>query len=196
MSTALALPGWGTAPARMDPLCAALREQGIDATPWAYDARGSIERIGQRLADHVARIDGEVHLVGHSLGGLAVASAVLDAGAEVTSVTTVNSPWRGTWAAWTADADDPLGRQLRWGADRLSTLRDALALHLEATAGPRWTVASAALDLAAPPTTALRVPDGSRMTRLLVPVSGHSISLEHPRFIERIVDAIACVPVG
>ena len=143
MSTALALPGWGTAPERMQPLCDALGAVGIDARPL---------------------------LVGHSLGGLASAAAVLDHGAEVASVTTINAPWRGTWVAWTADADEPLGPQLRWRAERLRLLRGSLRDHLDAPAGPRWSIVAAALDLAATPATSLRVPDGDRLGRSLVPV--------------------------
>lgn len=193
--TALLLPGWGTSPERLRPLASALAAAGMDARPWAYDPVGSIESIGRLLAEAVehaahAATDDEVHLIGHSLGGLVAASAVAQFGAPVSSVTTVNSPWRGTWAAWTAHPGDPLGRELRWRADSLHELRRALAAHLADGDGPRWTIVSAALDLAAPPSSALRTPDGARLTKALVGVSGHSVSLLHPKLIDRVVAAV------
>lgn len=191
MPIAFALPGWGTPASRMQPLCDALQATGVDARPWPYDATGSIRRIGATLADAVADADnGAVHLVGHSLGGLAAASAVLDEGAAAASVTTVNSPWRGTWVAWTADAGDPLGHELRWGSDELARLRGALATHLGSPRGPRWGVVGTLGDLAAPVTTSVRVPDGARLTTRVVPANGHSLSLTSERMIDEVVDLV------
>lgn len=192
MPHALALPGWGTSPDRMQPICAALADHGVDAQPYRYDAGGSIRALGARLAQDAAATGQPVHLVGHSLGGLVAASAVLHHGAPVASVTTVNTPWRGTWAAWTAHPRDPLGRELRWRSDALLELREALTHHLADDAGPRWTVLSAVGDLAAPPTGALRVPLGDRMDTRLVPVTGHSVSLLN----RRMVDAVAAHVAG
>ena len=198
MAVAYALPGWGTAPSRMEPMCVALRSHGVDASPWAYDATGSIDRIGGLLAEQVAAAaqDGPVHLVGHSLGGLASASAVLDHGADVATVTTINTPWRGTWVAWTADQDEALGPQLRWGADRLDELRAALRAHLRRPIGPRWSVVGAVLDLATTPATSVRVPTGGRLETSLVPVAGHSISLLHRRMIDHVVRSVTTPVAG
>lgn len=193
MATALALPGWGTSPARMVPICDALSGHGIDARPWRYDPAGSIHSLGMHLARVLASRPGPLHLVGHSLGGLVVASAVVHHGADVASVTTINSPWRGTWAAWTAHPGDPLGRDLRWGADALRELRAALARHLEEPAGPRWSVLAAAGDLAVPITGATRVPSGERLTTRIIPANGHSVSLLHERMIEAVADSVVGV---
>ena len=170
MPTALALPGWGTPPARMQPICTALGDHGLQARPWDYDADGTIHGLGARLAEAITGLATPVHLVGHSLGGLVAASAVLDHGASVTSVTTVNAPWRGTWVAWTAHPHDPLGRQLRWGSTSLDDLRTALATHLAAD-------------------------DGPRLTTRIVPVTGHSVSLAHERMVAAVVDGVVGVPV-
>ena len=193
MPTALALPGWGTSTERMLPICDALGRRGVDARPWDYRPSGSIRALGAQLASAAAAADGPVHLLGHSLGGLVAASAVLHHGAPAASVTTINSPWRGTWAAWTAHPGDPLGQELRWGADTLDQLRDALAQHLRRETGPTWSVLSAAGDLAVPITGSIRVPDGERLTTRIVPVSGHSVSLLHDRMIEAVVDHVVAV---
>ncbi len=193
MPTALALPGWGTSTDRMEPLCAALTRRGIDARPWGYEPQGSIRAIGAKVAAAAAAVDGPVHLVGHSLGGLATASAVLHHGAPVASVTTINSPWRGTWAAWTAHPGDPLGQELRWRSDALEQLRDALGRHLRDGTGPAWSVLSAAGDLAVPITGSTRVPDGDRLVTRIVPVSGHSVSLLHERMIEAVTASVVGV---
>lgn len=194
MPTALALPGWGTPATRMAPICDGLASHGIAARPWRYDPVGSIRTLGAQLARAVAEFTGPVHLVGHSLGGLVAASAVLHHDADVATVTTVNSPWRGTWAAWTAHPHDPLGQELRWGSDVLEGLRAALAAHLDEPRGPRWSVLSAAGDLAVPITGSTRVPSGDRLATRILPVSGHSVSLLHERTVAAVAERVAGVP--
>lgn len=195
MPTALALPGWGTSADRMVPICDALSEHGIAARPWRYRAQGSIRLLGLELARAVRHVDGPVHLVGHSLGGLVAAAAVLDHGADVVTVTTINSPWRGTWAAWTAHPTDPLGQELRWGSTTLAELRTRLADHLDRGDGPHWSVLSAAGDLAVPITGSTRVPRGDRLTTRIVAANGHSVSLVHDRMVAAVADSVVGVPV-
>lgn len=191
MPAALLLHGWGTSPQRLELLRGALVADGVDARHWPYEERGSVRGIAARLRADLDGLDGPLHLVGHSLGGLVAASAVLDHDAPVASVTTVNTPWRGTWAAWTADPGDPLGRELRWGSPELARLRSALAAHLAGGDGPRWSLLSALGDLAAPATTALRVDTGGeRLERRVVPVGGHSVSLRHPRMVDAVRDGV------
>lgn len=191
---ALLLAGWGTHPERLQPIADRLVAAGIEAEVWPYAASGSVTRIARGLVGATAGRLGHgarIHLIGHSLGGLVVADAALRHLDDelVASVTTINSPWRGTWVAYTGN--DGLARDIAWGASALSDLRADLTGHLERERGPRWLVLGAAFDLATPPSTSIRVPRAPRLERALVPVAGHSQSLDAPRLIDRVVAHVA-----
>lgn len=188
---ALLLAGWGTDPRRLHPLRDALRAADVNASVWPYHPVGSLPALGAQLRDRVARLpEGPVHLVGHSLGGLIAAQAAVAGAEHVSTVTTVNTPWRGTWAAYTGSGG--LAEALRYRSDDLQGLRDRVAAHhAEATEGPRWLLLSVLGDLAAPASTALRTGvRGPRMTRRVVPTTGHSLSLFSPRVIDAVVDHV------
>ena len=192
--TALLLAGWGTDPRRLHPLRDTLVDRGLDATVWPYHPVGSLPSLGRELLERVDRSsdDGPVHLVGHSLGGLIAAHAALQCDDRIATVTTVNTPWRGTWAAYTGSGG--LAEALRYRSDDLRGLRDLLAAHHTdaVAAGPRWLLLSVLGDLAAPASTALRTGvRGPRLTRRVVPTTGHSLSLFSPRVIEAVVDHVA-----
>lgn len=180
------LPGWGTAPARLEPLAGDLAALGLDTEVLTYEPTGTIDELGGRLAEAVGRPGDEpsdLHLVGHSLGGLVSAAAALGPLAgRVASVTTVNAPWRGTWLGWTGDS--PLAEALRWGREPLRRLRARLAGHLDAPSGPSWHLVGALGDLGVAVTSAT-LPVGPaarpRLERSVVPVAGHSVSLLAPR---------------
>lgn len=191
--SALLLAGWGTDPRRLHPLRDALRARDVDAAVWPYHPVGSLADLGAQLRERVASRPGPVHLIGHSLGGLVAARATLDpadADERVASVTTVNTPWRGTWAAYTGSGG--LATALRWRSGELRALREALAAHHEHEEdGPRWLLLSALGDLAAPASTALRTGvRGPRLERRVVPVNGHSLSLFSPKVIDAVVDHV------
>jgi pimeloyl-ACP methyl ester carboxylesterase len=181
--TALLLAGWGTDPRRLDPLRDALRGSGLDAIVWAYHPVGTLPALADQLLDRIARTPGPLHLVGHSLGGLVAAQATLARPEGLITVTTINTPWRGTWAAYTSSGG--LATALRYGSTDLRGLREALQRHhRDPTAGPSWLLLSVLGDLAAPASTALRAGvRGPRLTRRVVPGTGHSISLCSPRVI-------------
>lgn len=185
------LAGWGTDRTRLEPLRDHLADRlRADVAIQPYDPDDTLRTLGRRLADRLRWSSvGGVHLVGHSLGGLIAASAVLDHDADVRSVTTINSPWRGTWAGWTGDTR--LAHELRWRSDELARLRGALGRHLRRERGPRWRLIGVLGDLAAPPTTALGTPGGDRLTRRLVPSYGHSVSLLRPALHEAVSDFLA-----
>ena len=66
--------------------------------------------------------------------------------------------------------------------------------HLEEPSGPRWSVVSAAGDLAVPITGSTRVPAGERLTTRIVPANGHSVSLLHERMIDAVAGSVVGVP--
>lgn len=184
----LLLAGWGTDPRRLHPLRDALRDRDLTAEVWPYHPTGSLPALGDHLRARVARLpDGPIHLVGHSLGGLVAAQASLQDPRPITSVTTVNTPWRGTWAAYTGSGG--LATALRYRSDDLRDMRRRLAAHhADEVDGPRWLLLSVLGDLAAPASTALRTGvRGPRLTRRVVPTTGHSLSLFSTRVIDGVV---------
>lgn len=183
---ALLLPGWGTDPRRLAPMAAALRADGIDAEVWSYRPEGTLDHLAGRLGEHLARSPAPVHLVGHSLGGIVAAAAALRDPEGVTSVTTINAPWRGTWVSFTGQG--PLADALRWRSQELSALRD----RLEAAEDPRpsWLLLGVLADLATPATTALRA-GAHRVRRRVVPGAGHSLCLGSERLVEEVRSHVA-----
>lgn len=183
---ALLLPGWGTDPARLAPMAAALRADGVDAAVWGYRPRGTLDGLTRCLQHAISDAREPVHLVGHSLGGIVAASAALRDPAAVTSVTTINAPWRGTWVSFTGHG--PLADALRWRSRELTALRDRLGAVSDPR--PSWLLLGVLADLATPATTALRA--GARtVRRRVVPGAGHSLCLGSERLIEEVRGHVA-----
>lgn len=185
----LLLPGWGTPAARMQVMADALDRAGALARVWSYTPQGSFAELVDRfVAAAEATRDlhephDRLHLVGHSLGGVIVAAGALRRlRGDVTTVTTINTPWRGTWVSYTGTG--PIARDLRWGSALLEDLRRDLAADLEAPEGPQWLLVAAAGDLATPATTSLAgALGGERLRRRVVAATGHSVSLTSDRLI-------------
>jgi triacylglycerol lipase len=187
---ALLLGGYGTDRRRLHPLRDALEARGVAAHVWPYRPVGSIAALAEVLAEACDGLPAErVHLVGHSLGGVVCASAALRRAHRVESVTTINTPWRGTWASYTGTG--AIVEALRWRSAELRSLRDELAEHHAEPHGPRWLLLSALGDLAVPASSALRVgARGSRLRRRTVPANGHSVSLFSPRLIAAVAEHV------
>lgn len=189
----LLVPGWGTPPTRLEPMSEALSRAGAVARVWSYTPEGAFEELVEQFATTARAMrdlhgpDDRLHLVGHSLGGLVVAATALRAlQGDITTVTTINTPWRGTWASRTGSG--PLSRSLRRGSISLSGLRDELATDLRRPTGPRWLLLAAAGDLTAPVTTSLAGPASSeRLARRVVAATGHSLSLTSDRLIDAVL---------
>lgn len=188
---ALLLAGYGTDRRRLHPLRDELADRGVRAVVWPYQPVGSISHLGEQLADRAARLDAaRVHLVGHSLGGVVCAAAALRGGDGITSVTTINAPWRGTWVSYTGSG--AIVEALRWRSDELRELRVAMDAHHGEVHGPRWLLVSALGDLAVPASSALRVgARGARLRRRTVRANGHSVSLFSPRLVTTVADHVA-----
>lgn len=192
----LLLPGWGTPATRLEPMADALDGVGAIARVWSYTPQGAFPELVEQFATaaeatlEMHEPQDRLHLVGHSLGGVVVAATALRRMPDrVASVTTINTPWRGTWVSYTGTG--PLARALRWGSPLLSDLRDELDDDLDRDEGARWLLVSAAGDLATPATTSLAVTSTSpRLRRRVVAATGHSVSLTSDRVIEVVRDHV------
>lgn len=192
----LLVPGWGTPAARMEPMADALNGAGAVARVWSYTPQGAFPELVERLSTAAGATlemhedHDRLHLVGHSLGGVvAAATALHRLPGGVASVTTINTPWRGTWVSYTGTG--PLARALRWGSPLLADLRGELTADLRRDEGARWLLLAAAGDLATPATTSLAVASTSdRLVRRVVAATGHSVSLVSDRLIEAVRDHV------
>lgn len=198
----LLLPGWGTPSSRLEPMSQALQEAGAVSRVWGYTPQGALPELVDAFAmaaDATLRLHDDhdrLHLVGHSLGGVvAAATALRRLEGRVASVTTINTPWRGSWVSYTGTG--PLARSLRWGSPVLAGLRHELADDLARPDGARWLLVAVAGDLATPATTSLAgALTGDRLRRRVVPTTGHSVSLTSERVIEVVRDHVLDRPVG
>jgi pimeloyl-ACP methyl ester carboxylesterase len=188
---ALLLGGYGTDRRRLHPLRDALFARGVAAEVWPYRPVGSIAGLADELAARVSRLPGErIHLVGHSFGGIVCGAAALRQVDRLATVTTVNTPWRGTWASYTGSG--AIVEALRWRSEELRAMRARLAAHHTEPDGPRWLLLSAVGDLAVPATSALRPgARGERLRRRTVRANGHSVSLLAPRLVAAVVEHVA-----
>ncbi|MFI8992472.1 esterase/lipase family protein [Streptomyces sp. NPDC053542] len=120
-----------------------------------------------------------VHLVGYSLGGLAVRYAVQRLGLETNtlSAVTIGTPHHGT--PWARAAIGPAARQLRPDSAVLVTLPDLAADH-----PVRWLFLYSDCDLIAPSVSASA---GRLSDAVHVPGRGHLGVLTDPRAAEAIV---------
>jgi pimeloyl-ACP methyl ester carboxylesterase len=154
----------------------------FDYPPWA----SSVDELADRLAETVEEVltatgSGQVHLVGHSLGGVIIALALTRGrlADHVDLVVTIGSPFGGSrWAGMLPLT--PLVRALRPGS--------ALLRRLAAAPAPgrvRWLAFAATHDPIVPAHRA--VPANRQATRVMIDAAGHSGMLLHPEVIARIL---------
>jgi pimeloyl-ACP methyl ester carboxylesterase len=167
----------------------ALRADGrtvvsFDYPPWAPSVDELADRLIETVEDVLAATGaGKVDLVGHSLGGVIIALALMRnrfAG-HVDLVVTLGSPFSGSpWAGMLPLA--PLVRALRKGSPLLRRLAAA-----PAPAGVRWLAFASTVDPIVPARRA--VPANRQATRVMIDAAGHSGMLLDPEVIARIVAA-------
>jgi triacylglycerol lipase len=167
----------------------ALRADGrtvvsFDYPPWASSVDELADRLIETVEDVLAATGaGKVHLVGHSLGGVIIALALMRErlAGHVDLVVTLGSPFSGSpWAGMLPLA--PLVRALRTGSPLLRRLAAA-----PAPAGVRWLAFASTLDPIVPAHRA--VPANRQATRVMIDAAGHSGMLLDPEVIARIVAA-------
>jgi len=169
----------------------ALRADGrtvvhFDYPPWA----ASVDELADRLVDTIEDVlaatgAGKVHLVGHSLGGVIIALALMRdrLAGHVDLVVTLGSPFSGSpWADVLPLC--PLVRALRPGSPLLRRLAAAPAPE-----GVRWLAFASTLDAIVPADRA--VPANRQAARVLIDAAGHCGMLLDPEVIARIVAATA-----
>jgi pimeloyl-ACP methyl ester carboxylesterase len=165
----------------------ALRTEGrtvvaFDYRPWASSVDELADRLIETVDDVLAATGaGKVHLVGHSLGGVIIALALMRdrLAGQVDLVVTLGSPFSGSpWAGMLPLA--PLLRALRPGSPLLRRLAAA-----PAPAGVRWLSFVSTLDPIVPAHSA--VPANRQATRVTVDAAGHCGMLLDPQVIARIM---------
>jgi triacylglycerol lipase len=99
----LIIDGIFARPWRWEPLRRLLAERCGSAEIWRYDSTGRVpfEDLARQLADHIARFEQPVNLIGYSMGGLIVRTAhLIDPQIRVRRAVFMNSPHEGSILAW------------------------------------------------------------------------------------------------
>jgi pimeloyl-ACP methyl ester carboxylesterase len=158
------------------------RETGATTASFTHPPGLGIERIADRLAKLVqsfASEDLRLHLVGHSIGGLAVRWFTTELGGDrrLASTISIATPFFGAPRARLFPGT--LAREIEPGSAFLERLRAAPSAvpHLSIAGGADRTVPSGAL-----------LPVGDR---LVVVGAGHNAVLYHPDTVQAVVSRIA-----
>ncbi|OBG28524.1 hypothetical protein A5764_25025 [Mycobacterium sp. 852002-51057_SCH5723018] len=148
----LLVHGFGGAKSSWSLVAQSLTAQGLTVAAMSYAPVGnSVEQLADNLVAEVQRTlsrtgADKVHLVGHSLGGVIIAQAILDSrlAGRVDTVVTLGSPFGGSpWAGALPLVE--IVRALRRGSP---LLRRLAATPLPD--GVRWLSVTAALDIVVP----------------------------------------------
>jgi len=156
---------------------------GAFTTSFTHPPGPGIRRIAQEIARAVAAISGDVriHLIGHSIGGVAVRYFVQELGSDgrIVQTLSIGSPFGGARPARLFPA--PVGRDVAPGSHLLQRLaqgaRQRLVVPHLSIAGQEDHVVPSGAQLAAGET-------------LSVPGCGHNSLLYHPRVAAEVVARI------
>ncbi|HYY02069.1 MAG TPA: alpha/beta fold hydrolase, partial [Mycobacterium sp.] len=190
MRPVMLVHGFGGAKSSWSLVAQALSDRGVTVDAMGYAPVGSsVERLADRLVVEVEKMLSQtgaekVHLVGHSLGGVIIAQAILDSrlAGRVDTVITLGSPFGGSpWAGVLPIVE--IVRELRRGSPLLRRLASTPLPE-----GVRWLSVTAALDIIVP---GLRsVPFHSQVETITVDGVGHLGMLLNPAIIRRIAAAL------
>jgi len=188
-SPVVLVPGYGGNRTNWRPLEQALTAAGFtDLHVLAYDVTASdVPALAAGLSAtcravlRTARAS-QVHMVGHSLGGVLIRYAVTRLGMaeSVGTVTTVASPHRGTQLARLGRG--PVAAALRPGSALLDELTDQPAQ------GVRWLAFYSDLDVVVTPRSARLDQSGPDVANVLVPTHGHLSILRSAQVVQGVVE--------
>jgi pimeloyl-ACP methyl ester carboxylesterase len=165
------------------PLRRKLESRKVFVVTFTYGPRAGVREVAAEIAAILEALPGgaRIHLVGHSLGGLAVRWFVQEMphDARVVQTICVAAPFCGARGAWLFPG--PAGRDMQRGSEAL--------LRLAETAGfagiPHLSIFGTADTAVSADTT---FPVGER---LVVPDAGHNMLLFDDRVVDRVVESIA-----
>jgi triacylglycerol lipase len=186
----LLVHGFGGARSSWNLVAQALTAQSLTVDAMAYAPVGnSVEELADQLVTHTETTlsltgAAKVHLVGHSLGGVIIAQAILDPrlNGRVDTVITLGSPFGGSpWAGLLPLIE--LVRALRPGSPLLRRLASTPLPD-----GVRWLSVTAALDIIVPGVRS--VPSHAQVETVTVDGVGHLGMLLSPRVIGFIAAAL------
>ena len=187
----LLVHGFGGAKSSWSLVAQALSAQGLTVDAMSYAPVGhSVEQLAENLVVEVERTlsrtgADKVHLVGHSLGGVIIAQAILDTrlNDRVDTVITLGSPFGGSpWAGLLPFVE--MVRALRHGSPLLRRLA-----RTPLPDGVRWVSVTAGLDVVVP---GLRsVPPHAQVETITVNGVGHLGMLLSRRVIGCIAAALS-----
>jgi triacylglycerol lipase len=176
------------------PVTRALRDRGVVVVTMSYPLFGvSIEELADQLAAEVQTVLADtgaeqVHLVGHSMGGLVIAQALTDArlSGRVDTVVTIGTPFGGSPLARVLPVSETV-RALRCGSPLLRRLRG-----VRVPDGIRWVAFTAALDVVVPGDRA--VPGFLAAQIVTVDDVGHLGLLHSRKAVDPIIAALPARP--
>ena len=186
----LLVHGFGGATSSWKSVAQALAAQGLTVDAMGYAPVGnSVEKLADQLVAHVETTlyrtgAAKVHLVGHSLGGVIIAEAILDPrlNGRVDMVITLGSPFGGSpWAGLLPLIE--LVRALRTGSPVLRRLASTPLPE-----GVRWLSVTAALDIVVPGVRS--VPPHAQVQTITIDGVGHLGMLLSRRVIGFIAAAL------
>ena len=158
-------------------------QSGAFTTSFTHPPGPGIRRVASEIARAVRKISGaaRIHLIGHSIGGVAVRYFVQELGSDprVVQTLSIGSPFGGAGPARFFPA--PVGRDIEPGSALLEQLAHGASKRLGV---PHLSIAGLEDHV---------VPRGAHLAagdRLSVPGCGHNSLLYHPRVVSAVVERI------